>query len=265
MFLPLLILALISATGLLLYFFKKINTTFLNLLIALGAGSMLAVSLVHIFPESFKQTEMAVYAFLGGFIAIYLVEELLTRHKHDHDHGDHAHEDPHEHYDHVAIVSFIAIFIHTLLDGVGIRAGMGLSETAGYAILFGVGVHQIPVSLSLAALMRESKLERKIQILFVALFALAAPLGYFLSDIVLSNVSEITVGLAAAFAGGSLLYIATTDLLPVIHSTSKNKYLSVSAFLIGVLFMTVFAEHHHEEHGHDDHTLEIEGEGEHHE
>jgi zinc transporter ZupT len=64
MFLPLLILALISATGLLLYFFKKINTTFLNLLIALGAGSMLAVSLVHIFPESFKQTEMAVYAFL---------------------------------------------------------------------------------------------------------------------------------------------------------------------------------------------------------
>jgi hypothetical protein len=48
--------------------------------------------------------------------------------------------------------------------------------------------------------MRESKLERKIQILFVALFALAAPLGYFLSDIVLSNVSEITVGLAAAFA-----------------------------------------------------------------
>lgn len=257
MFLPLFILTLISATGLLLYFFKKINTTILNLLIALGAGSMLAVSLVHIFPESFEQTEYAVYAFLAGFITIYLIEELLTPHRHDHAHGDHAHEDPHEHYDHVAIVSFIAIFSHTLLDGLGIRAGMGLSETAGYAILFGVAVHQIPVSLSLAALMRESKFTRNIQILLVTLFAIAAPLGYLLSDIVLSNVSEVVVGLAAAFAGGSLLYIATTDLLPVIHSTTRYKYASISAFLIGVTLMGLLASHHHE---HDDHI-----EAEHHE
>ena len=247
MFLPLSILAAISATGLLLYFFRKINTNFLNLLIALWAGSMLAVSLVHIFPESLEQTEFAVFAFLWWFITIYLIEELLTPHRHDHSHGDHAHEDPHEHYDHVAIVTFVAIFSHTFLDGVGIRAGMWLSETAGYAILFGVWVHQIPVSLSLAALMRESKLEKKIQILWVLFFALAAPLGYLISDRMLSSVSEVTVGLAAAFAWGSLLYIATTDLLPVIHSTSKNKYLSILAFLMGVFFMTLFAEHHHSE------------------
>ena len=258
MLFPLLILTLISATGLLLYTFKRVNTTALNLLIALGAGSMLAVSLVHIFPESLGQTELAVYAFLGGFITIYLVEELLTKHKHDHSHGDHAHEDPHEHYDHVAVVTFIAIFAHTLLDGVGIRAGMGLSKTAWYAILFGVAIHQIPVSLSLAALMRESKLTKNIQILLVALFALAAPLGYLLSDIVLTNVSDITVGLAAAFAWGSLLYIATTDILPVIHSTSKNKYLSVLFFLIGIIIMSLFANHGHEHHedtevGHDLH------------
>jgi zinc transporter ZupT len=64
MFLPLLILAVISATGLMLYFFKKVNTSILNLLIGLGAGSMLAVSLVHILPESLEQTELAIYAFI---------------------------------------------------------------------------------------------------------------------------------------------------------------------------------------------------------
>jgi zinc transporter ZupT len=122
MFFPILILTIISATGLLLFVFKKINRTILNLLIALGAGSMLAVSLVHIFPESLEQTEFAVYAFILGFLFIYLIEEVLTPHAHDHGHGDHTHEDPHEHYDHVAIVSFIAIFIHTLLDGLAIRA-----------------------------------------------------------------------------------------------------------------------------------------------
>ena len=124
MLFPLLILTLISAAGLLLFVFKKVNTIILNLLIALGAGSMLAVSLVHILPESLEQTESAIYAFVGGFILIYIIEELLTPHHHDHAHGDHSHEDPHEHYDHVAVISFIAIFAHTLLDGLGIRASM---------------------------------------------------------------------------------------------------------------------------------------------
>lgn len=133
---PFVILFFISATGVFLYFFKKINGTVLNLLIALGAGSMLAVSLVHILTESLESTELAIYAFMAGFLVIYLVEELLTRREHDHKHGNHTHEDPHEHYNHVALVTGIAIFIHTLFDGLGIRAGFGISATLGYSILF---------------------------------------------------------------------------------------------------------------------------------
>jgi zinc and cadmium transporter len=124
MILPLIILALISASGILLYSWKSVPSKVLSLLIGLGAGSMLAVALVHILPEALAQTELAIYAFIGGFLAIYIIEEFLTPHHHDHSHGDHSHEDPHEHYDHVAVVSWIAIFVHTLLDGLGIRAGM---------------------------------------------------------------------------------------------------------------------------------------------
>lgn len=123
MLIPLLVLAIISASGLSLFVFQKIHRTWLNLLIGFGAGSMLAVSLVHIFPEALAQTELAVYAFMFGFLVIYILEEFLTPHTHDHGHEDHTHEDPHEHYDHVAVVSFIAIFVHTLFDGLGIRAG----------------------------------------------------------------------------------------------------------------------------------------------
>ncbi|MBX9809886.1 ZIP family metal transporter [Candidatus Gracilibacteria bacterium] len=258
MFFPILILAIISASGLLLFTFKKINRTILNLLIALGAGSMLAVSLVHIFPESLEQTELAVYAFILGFLFIYLIEEILTPHAHDHGHGDHTHEDPHEHYDHVAIVSFIAIFIHTLLDGLAIRAGFGISETLGYTTLVGVAIHQIPVSLSLAAIFRESKFKRNMQIIFVALFALAAPIGFILSDVILSHLSPIFTGLITAFAGGSLLYVATADLLPVIHSQTNKKYLTVSVFILGTIAISSMrlleGQHDHPEEKEDIHT-----------
>jgi zinc transporter ZupT len=122
MLIPLILLTLISSIGLILYRFDRVNPRILNILIALGAGSMLSVSLVHILPESLEMTQSAVYIFITGFLLIYLIEEFLTPHEHDHAHGDHSHEDPHEHYDHVALVSWIAISIHTLLDGLGIRA-----------------------------------------------------------------------------------------------------------------------------------------------
>jgi zinc transporter ZupT len=61
-------------------------------------------------------------------------------------------------------------------------------------------VHQIPVSLSLAAIFRESKFRKKTQIIFLSLFALSASIGFILSDLILSNVSPIFTGLATALA-----------------------------------------------------------------
>lgn len=235
---PLIALFLLSATGIVLYFFRKINCTILNLLIALGAGSMLAVSLVHILTESLESSPLAVYAFMAGFLVVYLVEELLTKNEHDHKHGDHTHEDPHEHYNHVALVTGIAIFMHTLFDGFGIRAGFGISATLGYSILFGVAIHQIPVSLSLAAIFQESAFRRKTQIGALVVFAMAAPLGFYLSDILLSRTSAVFTALATAFAGGSLLYVSASDLLPVVHSQSRYKYLTIACFIVGAVGMS---------------------------
>ena len=115
-------LFLVSSVGILLYLFRSVNQKIPHLLIALGAGTMFSVALVHILPESLEQNPYAIYAFVAGFLMIYLLEELLTTHSHDHVHHDHTHEDPHEHFNHVVLVSWIAIFIHTLFDGLGIRA-----------------------------------------------------------------------------------------------------------------------------------------------
>jgi zinc transporter ZupT len=112
-----------------------VNQSILSLLIALGAGSMLSVSVVHILPEALEETSLGIYTFIAGFLLIYIIEEMLTPHVHDHGHDDHTHEDPHEHYDHVALVTWIAVSIHTLFDGLGIRAGFGISSEIGYAVL----------------------------------------------------------------------------------------------------------------------------------
>ena len=202
---------------------------------------MLSVALVHILPESLAGNPLAIYAFVGGFIFIYLIEELLTPHHHDHTHEDHTHEDPHEHLSHVIIVSWIAIFLHTIFDGVGIRAGMSLSPALGISILTGVAIHQIPVSLSLASLLKQSYFRTKNQIILLLVFALAAPLGYILSAIFIPSQNILLVSLLTAFAGGSLLYVSNVEFLPMIHAQSsrKMKYITVILFVIGIVGMSL--------------------------
>ena len=236
-------LFLISFVGVILYFFQNINQKVLHLLIALGAGTMFSVALVHILPEALEESSYAVYAFALGFLFIYLLEEILTTHSHDHHHHDHTHEDPHEHYRHLVLVAWIAIFIHTLFDGLGIRAGFSIDTKVGMSILAGVAIHQIPVSLSVASMLRESMMKRKTQISLMVIFALAAPLGFLISDGFVEHLSPAMVGIATALAGGSLLYVSNVELLPMIHSQSsrKMKYITVSLFVIGVIGMSAVA------------------------
>lgn len=204
---------------------------------------MFSVALVHILPEAIESHESALYAFVSGFLFIYLLEELLTPHHHDHTHHDHTHEDPHEHMQHIIIVSWIAIFIHTILDGVGIRAGFAMDQELGMSILAGVAIHQIPVSLSIASLLRESLFEKKYQIFLILLFALSAPIGFLIAGFFISSVSPLFIALITALAGGSLLYVSNVELLPMIHSQSSKhmKYITVSLFVLGVLGMSLVA------------------------
>lgn len=202
---------------------------------------MLSVALVHILPESLEENSFAIYAFIGGFILIYLIEEVLTPHRHDHTHEDHTHEDPHEHLNHVIIVSWIAIFLHTLFDGIGIRAGMSLSQSLGMSILIGVAIHQVPVSLSLASLLKQSHFSIKTQVLMMILFAFSAPVGYLLSNSLIPSHNILFVSLLTAFAGGSLLYVSNVEFLPMIHaqSSKKMKYVTMTLFIAGVVGMSL--------------------------
>ena len=236
-------LFLISSLWVILYFFENINQKILHLLIALGAWTMLSVALVHILPETIEENNYSIYAFVLGFVCIYLLEEILTPHSHDHHHHDHSHEDPHEHYNHVVTVAWIAIFIHTLLDGLSIRAGFAMDTTLGLSILSWVAIHQIPVSLSIASMLRESLFTKKIQILLVVLFWFAASIWFVISGFFLTRLSPSLIAFSSALAGWSLLYVSNVELLPMIHaqSTKKMKYITVFLFVLGVIGMSLVA------------------------
>jgi zinc transporter ZupT len=118
-----------------------------------------------------------------------------------------------------------------------------MDNTLGLSILSGVAIHQIPVSLSVASMMRDSHFQKKTQVILIILFWLAASIGFIISAPIIGHLSPTLVALSSALAGGSLLYVSNVELLPMIHAQSnkKMKYITVLLFVLGVIGMSLVA------------------------
>lgn len=172
---------------------RQVSHRALHALIALGAGVMISVSLLHILPEASELDERAFLLFGLGFTLMYLLENVVVVHTC-------IEVDAHCHYHRLSIVASIALLVHTLFDGIAIAAAESLVEAIGIAVLTGVAIHQIPTSLSLASLLKSSHLSRLHQTLILALFAVSAPIGYLGGGAFLTSEAAL-LPLVVAFAG----------------------------------------------------------------
>lgn len=118
---------------------------------------------------------------------MYFLEEMFSLHTHHAPHHDHSHEDPHAHSHHVALITCVALIIHTLFDGMAIRAAREVSDVLSYGVLFGIIIHQIPMSLSLAAILKKSQISRQIQIICMLIFSVSIAFGYMLAHLFLQH------------------------------------------------------------------------------
>ena len=73
--------------------------------------------------------------------------------------------------------------------------------------------------------------------IFSWLVALATPVGAIATYLLIRDVSEATLGILLAIAGGTFIYIAAADLVPETHRRSRIG--NAALVLIGVAFVIV--------------------------
>ena len=160
---------------------------------AVAAGILLALAFVDLFPEGLELAgEAAIVGFVGGFALLFLTEAFTRAHTH------HAPEE--------------SVRKHTLgsfVLGVGAKAS---AVTAGLVGL-GVLVHQVPVGISLAAVLLVARATRAAVVRTAVLLGLAIPLAAALT-VGLPVPGEGTLGLLIGIAGGVLAYAGAAHLLP---------------------------------------------------
>ena len=195
-----------------------------------AAGLILGVAFFHLFPESLELSENALLYIFLGFLVFYLLENLMVLHS-----GSEIHFKEKRNPQHTkGMVMFSGLFFHSLIDGVIIGVGFEIDPKVGLLTSLGIILHEVPegvtsFSLLIASIARNTALKMSIAV------ALATPLGALISLAFIGGLSESTVGLLLAMAGGSFLYIGASDLIPETH---EEKGVANAGFLLlGILFL----------------------------
>jgi len=209
----------------------------LHLILGFTAGVLLGLVAFDLLPEMFAlgggATALALPAvtlpFVGGFLALHLVERWMGMHQaHEQEYGTHHHEPA------LGLASAGALAAHSFLDGVGIGLAFQAGNALGWAVALAVIAHDFADGLNTVTLMlRHGNSQHRARVM-LAVDALAPLLGA--ASTLLFSLPDRVLALYLAFFAGFLLYLATGDILPEAHARHPSR-LTLLATVCGVTFI----------------------------
>jgi len=201
----------------------------LDAMIAVAAGFMMAVVVVEIFPEAIARggTNAATIA-LAGYMLVHLTQHTLVKHFH-------FGEETHHVTEAVSLSALIGLMMHTVVDGVAIASGFGVSTALGTLIFVAVLLHKFPEGLAISSLFLAAGASRRRALLAAAALGGATIVGVALTD----GIPALTAH-GLALSAGVTLYVAASNLVPEFQAKHDWR-LPISFFVGAVLFFAARA------------------------
>lgn len=211
--------------------FKKPNKLYTRLLLAFSGAYLLSVTILHLLPEVYSNHSSEHDAHTLGILILVgiLVQSILESFSKGAEHG-HVHL--HFHSNKFPWLLFVSLSIHAFSEGLPIH-------NANDNLLWAIVVHKIPIAIILTTFFLHSEFSKTKTFLFLFVFSLMSPLGYFLGeniDFLQQYHKQIT-----ALIIGVFLHISTI----ILFETSENhkfNFQKFTAILLGIL-LTVFTLH----------------------
>lgn len=201
------------------FFFKNEHHRKLKLVLAFSGAYLFALCITHLIPslyESKGPVNIGIFILVGFFLQI-LLEFFSQGIEHGHMHHHH-HENAR-----FPLVLMLGLCVHSFLEGMPLNRSGAVQN----ALLFGITLHNIPISFALVTMMLESRISIKKTVVCLMVFGLMAPLG-FLTSFVLQNYSSHDVfayyPIIMAVVIGIFLHISTTILFESSEEHRFNLY-----------------------------------------
>jgi len=250
------LVSLISIIAVLPMLFKhKISNKTLLFLLSASVGVLLTTVFVDFLPELFEHDysiKIPIFI-LAGFLIMFILEKFVhSHHKHSHDHDNHNHGDcdhshdveehAHGHAYHLAAVNLLGDGIHNFMDGLVIAGSFAINVGVGIAATISIIIHEVPQEIADFGVLLYSGMSKKKALIFNLLSALTAIIGAIVG-VVLSTRIEGFTEFMLAFASGSFIYIAASNLVPQLHRHCglRDTLMHIFAIVLGITVIVLLS------------------------
>ena len=228
------------------FLFKKISHKFSDIVLAFAAGVMLAAAVLGLIIPSVEHGQrfgtplalvMTVAGVFAGALCLNMVDKLVPHlHKmvgtdiEDHQNNQNAGK---------VLLFVMAIAIHNLPEGIAAGVGFGSGNT-GEAMLIagGIALQNIPEGMVIIGPMLAAGVKPKRTFLIALATGMVEVVGTLLGYFAVS-ISAAILPFARAFAGGTMLYVISDEMIPETHAHGSERGATYS-LLIGFCLMLVF-------------------------
>ena len=182
---------------------------YLRYFVALGAGFLMATSVLEMLPESLKlDNKLAPVLVMAGYCAVHFLEHTINAHFHfgkETHHGEFVSQ-------HTSYSVMGGLAVHALFDGVAIGSGFAINSMLGWLIFLAIFLHKAPEGFTMASIMLASGSSRRTALLSAGVLAAATVIGVLLIGLV-----PAMVRFGLPVSAGVALYVAATDLVPEVN------------------------------------------------
>lgn len=221
--------------------FKNITHKFSDIVLAFAAGVMLAAAVIGLIIPSIEcggrfAILITILGIAVGAVCMRLVD-VLVPHLHKMGEGDIESHERNKSIDKVMLF-VLAIAIHNLPEGIAAGVGFGGGDVSGaIMIAAGIALQNIPEGMVIIAPMLAAKIPPKRTFLYAALTGVIEVVGTFIGYFAVS-VASVILPFALSFAGGTMLYVISDEMIPETHSHGAESGATFS-LIIGFCLMLV--------------------------
>jgi len=220
--------------------FKNISHRFSDIVLSFAAGVMLAAAVLGLILPSLEYGGqygllMAIPGIFAGALCLNLIDKLVP----------HLHRmvgsdiEPHKNANLSKVLLFVmAIAIHNLPEGIAAGVGFGSGNTSqALLIAGGIALQNIPEGMVIIGPMLSAGVSVRRTFVCAMITGLVEVVGTLIGYLAVS-ISTAILPFALAFAGGTMLYVISDEMIPETHHEGANGV--TYALLVGFCVMLVF-------------------------
>jgi len=202
---------------------KKLLDKISLMLVSFASGSLLGGAFLHLIPEALSPYDESVFiVILVGIFVFFLLEKSLWKHCHEKECPVHP----------FAYLNLFGDGLHNFIDGLIIAASFLASIPLGTAATIAVISHEVPQEIGDFGILVYGGLSKNKALFYNFLTAITALVGATLMYVLYVFSPFIpNVAYLLAFAAGSFIYIATTDLIPELRK-ERNLTISIAQIIL---------------------------------